>query len=200
MKRCCLLLGSFAALGLALQEARGAPLDADACGKLNGERLQLEFGGARNNLAKGPDWAKSNLSPDAINQVRRLIEIDGQMLFRCTGFNLVNLSADPDPDPDPPAGLNKEDDDAPAKAEPKPKAKQKTSKGAEKDAKAAPAAKTPAAKEKPAEVKGKGADNKSAAKPAPAPRPKAKTDDAYRPPQAKPNTDPFAGKAQPAAK
>ena len=160
MKRCCLLLGSLAALVLAFQEVRAAPLDAEACGKLNGERLQLEFIDARNNMAKGPEWAKSNLSPDAINQVRRLIEIDAQMLFRCTGFNLVNQSVDPDPDP-PIAGLKA-------------------------NAKAAKTGQQPA-------------DSKRAAA-KPAPKPKAKVDDAYRPPKADPNADPFAGKVQPGAK
>ncbi len=202
MKRCCLLLGSIAALAFALQDVRAAPLDPEACGKLNGERLQLEFAGARGNLAKGPDWAKGNLSSDAIGQVRRLIEVDAQMLFRCTGFSLVNLTPDVDPDPDPPiAGLTKEDDGTPAKAEPKAKqapdkAKQKTDRAKDKDNKA-PAAKKPSAKQEPAAGSQKGPE-RAAAKPAP--KPKTKLDDAYRPPQADPNADPFANKAKPAAK
>jgi hypothetical protein len=200
MKRCCLLLGSVAALAFALQEVRAAPLDAEACGKLNGERLQLEFAGARNNMAKGPEWAKGNLSPDAVNQVRRLIEVDAQMLFRCSGFNLVNLSPDPDPDPDPPlAGLTKEGEDAPAKTEPKTKAKPKADKSKEKDAKATqPPAKKPAAKQEPGAGPEKGTEKKAAAKPAP--KPKAKVDDAYKPPPADPKADPFANKAKPAPK
>jgi hypothetical protein len=196
MKRCCLLLGSVAALAFALREVRAAPLDAEACGKLNGERLQLEFAGARNNMAKGPEWAKGNLSPDAVDQVRRLIEVDAQMLFRCSGFNLVNLSPDPDPDPDPPlAGLAKEGEDVPAKAEPKPKAKPKADKSKAKDAKAAqPPAKKPPAKQEPAA----GPEKKAAAKPPP--KPKAKVEDAYKPPPADPKADPFANKAKPAPK
>ena len=209
MKRCCLLLGSIAALALALQDVRAAPLDSEACGKLNAERLQLEFAGARGNLAKGPDWAKGNLSSDAMGQVRRLIEVDAQMLFRCTGLSLVNLTPDVDPDPDPPvAGLTKEDDGTPAKAEPKSKqgpdkakqtpdkAKQKTDKAKDKDNKA-PAAKKPPAKQEPAPGTQKGPE-KAAAKPAP--KPKAKADDAYKPPQADPNADPFANKTKPAVK
>jgi hypothetical protein len=185
MKRCCLLLCSVATLVLAVRDVGAAPLDAETCGKLNGERLQLEFAGARANMAKGPEWAKGNLSPDAMKQVRRLIDIDAQMLFRCTGFNLVNLSPDVDTDADPPATGLKLENDGPAKAEPKSKAKQKSDGKVQSPDKKAPAKKPTGAEKK-----------KAAAKPGP----KAKLDDAYRPQKGDPTADPFAGKTKPASK
>jgi hypothetical protein len=88
-----------AAGALALAQARATPLDAETCGRLKGEQTQLENAGAGHNMAKGPQWAKANLGPDKIEQVRRLIEVEEQLLFRCTGRSLVQLPPEPDPDP-----------------------------------------------------------------------------------------------------
>src|SRR5262245_48495671 len=80
--------------------ARTAPLDREGCANLKGEQAQLEQAGARGNMAKGPQWAKANLEPDKLDQIRRLLEVDEQLLFRCQGRPLVNLPKDPtDPDP-----------------------------------------------------------------------------------------------------
>src|SRR5262245_42712851 len=89
-------------LAVALLQApagRAAQLDKESCGKLKGEQVQLEKEGARSNLAKGPDWAKANLGPEKIEHVRRLIEVDEQLLFRCGGRPLVVLPNDPDAAP-----------------------------------------------------------------------------------------------------
>jgi hypothetical protein len=50
-------------------------------------------------MSKGPHWAKSNLEPARLEQIKRLLEIDEQLLFRCGGRPLVSLPKDPDPDP-----------------------------------------------------------------------------------------------------
>jgi hypothetical protein len=76
-----------------------AQLDKESCTKLKSEQVQLEKDGARGNLGKGPDWAKANLGPDKLEHVRRLIEVDEQLLFRCGGRPLVVLPSDPDAAP-----------------------------------------------------------------------------------------------------
>jgi hypothetical protein len=86
-----------AALVLQAPATRAAQLDKDSCTKLKTEQAQLEQGGTRVSLGKGPDWAKANLAPDKLDQVRRLIELDEQLLFRCGGRPLVVLPNDPDP-------------------------------------------------------------------------------------------------------
>lgn len=204
-----------AALLFALQASRAAPLDAETCSKLDAERLQLEFAGARANMAKGPEWAKSmKLSAEALNQIRRLIDVDAQLLFRCTGNNLVTLPKDaPDPDPAATPRENGEDgkeaaeQDAPAKAAPAAKAKPDTTKKAATsaparapDANAAPAGKRQPAKKAPADKKAQEKRAKPESPPpqakGPAPKAKPKADDAYKPPApADPNANPFAGKA-----
>ena len=50
-------------------------------------------------MAKGPAWAKANLPPDKLQEVRRLIEVDEQLLFRCQGKPLVLLPSSVDADP-----------------------------------------------------------------------------------------------------
>src|SRR5262245_19605050 len=85
-----------AAVLLPAPAGRAAQLDQESCNKLKGEQVQLEKEGARSNLGKGPDWAKANLAPEKIEHVRRLIEVDEQLLFRCGGRPLVVLPSDPD--------------------------------------------------------------------------------------------------------
>ena len=224
MKRSLLLLGSTVALLLAWQKAGAAPLDAETCGKLNGERVQLEFAGAGTNMSKGPDWAKANLSADAVKQVLRLIEVEAQLLFRCTGPNLVNLPTEADPDPA--ADTAKADGSDPAKGE-AASAKAKPKPDAGKKAAAVPPKAKDGKAEVPAAKAKKGPDSKAAApsdakkapakpakqQPGQAPAEKAaaakagdkgkgkgKADDAYKPSPADPKANPFAGQAPPSAK
>jgi hypothetical protein len=86
-----------AVLLLQAPAARAAQLDKDSCAKLKTEQAQLEQGGTRVNLGKGPEWAKINLAPEKLEQIRRLIELDEQLLFRCGGRPLVVIPHDPDP-------------------------------------------------------------------------------------------------------
>lgn len=79
--------------------ARASPLGKDGCAQLKVEQEDLERAGTRASMSKGPQWAKSNLEPARLEQIKRLLEIDEQLLFRCGGRSLVNLPKDPDPDP-----------------------------------------------------------------------------------------------------
>lgn len=103
--RKALAVGALAALGITLGEARrvaAVPLEIEACDKLVKEEAELERAGARVNLAKGPQWAKANLSQDKIEQIRRLIEVDEQVAFRCLRTKPLpaeSLVAQPVPQP-----------------------------------------------------------------------------------------------------
>jgi hypothetical protein len=76
-----------------------APLDKEECAKLKGEQAQLEQEDVRTNMGRGPEWAKANLAPEKLELVRRIIEIDEQLLFRCQGKPLVSFREAADPDP-----------------------------------------------------------------------------------------------------
>ena len=90
---------ALAAVLLQAPASWAAQLDKESCTKLKSEQVQLEKEGTRSSLGKGPDWAKANLAPEKIEQVRRLIEVDEQLLFRCGGRPLVVLPSDPDAAP-----------------------------------------------------------------------------------------------------
>src|SRR5262245_15330642 len=177
MTRFGLVLGVPALLWCSV--AAAAPLDQEACARLKTELLQLELAGARTNMAKGADWAKVNLGADKLLQVKRLIEIDEQLLFRCQGKPLVVLPEGVEAEAVPADAKaatdvkGAKDPQPPGKAQAKPPA---VSKGASPAVKALPKA-AGADKAPPAAAPGA----------APAkPKPKPKVDDAYRPPQASP--------------
>jgi hypothetical protein len=87
------------AMLLQASAARAATLDKDTCVRLEEEQNTLEKAGVRTTLAKGAAWAKDNLPLDKLQQVRRLIEVDEQILFRCQGKPLVLLPSSVDADP-----------------------------------------------------------------------------------------------------
>ncbi len=205
-----LVAAALTALALSLDGVHAAPLDAATCGQLKGEQVRMEQGGVRDRMAKGPSWAKANLTSDKIAEVRRLIELDEQLLFRCSARNLIDLPAEADADP-PPAvpGANEDGKDtASSKADAAPPAGQKkpatksapgepakapAAKAAPKDtpktAPAAPKAAPPAKKPAPAKEGGNAPPEKAAAA---KPKPKPKVDDAFKAPPPDPNVDPFA--------
>jgi hypothetical protein len=194
------LLGAFSlALGGA---AVAAALEQEACARLKTELLQLELAGVRISMAKGPEWAKTNLATDKLDQIKRLLEVEEQILFRCQGKPLVVLPEGVDAEPVPPERKEaapakpaadvkappKEVKQPPSKAPAKAAAPPAGNAAAPPAAKAGQAAaKAPTAKAGPAK-----ADEPAAlAKPKPAVKPKV--DDAYKP---APASDPFAANKQ----
>ena len=103
--RTALAVSPLAALGFTFiqsQQLAAVPLDIEACDKLVKEEHDLERAGARANLAKGPQWAKANLPQDKIEQVKRLIEVEEQVAFRCLRMKplpAASLVAQPVPQP-----------------------------------------------------------------------------------------------------
>ena len=205
-----LVVAVLAALTLSFGDVRAAPLDAATCGQLKGEQVRMEQGGVRDRMAKGPSWAKANLAADKIDEVRRLIELDEQLLFRCSARNLVDLPAEADADPPPAVPGASEDgkDAASPKADaarrparkslrpralrvnlprhplPRPRRKRRPSRPPR------PKAAPPAKKQAPAKDAGAAPPPEKAA--AAKPKPKAKVDDAFKAPPPNPNVDPFA--------
>ena len=178
-----------AALLLQMPAARTAPLDKEGCANLKAEQGQLEHAGVRGNMAKGPQWAKTNLEPEKLNQIRRLLEVDEQLLFRCQGKALVTLPKDLT-DPDPAAREPGADGAKAGKAAKAPK------EVAKKDAGKKEAVKKAAAPPGNPATKAEAGTAPPEKKP-PAAKKKAKQkDDAYRPPGEAPSANPFANQLQ----
>jgi hypothetical protein len=91
-----LLLAALLGAGAALSQARAAPLDADTCSKLTVEHERLETAGVDQTMAKGPEWGKANLAPEKIEEVRRFIELEELIQFRCRSKARVTLPPDPE--------------------------------------------------------------------------------------------------------
>lgn len=79
------LLGgvSSAALLATATLAPAAQHDQETCDQLKREVAQLEGMGVRDNLAKGAAWGKANLRSAQLEQVKKLIEMDEHVAFRC---------------------------------------------------------------------------------------------------------------------
>jgi hypothetical protein len=101
-----------AGLAAALPGARAAQLDADSCTKLLNEHGALEQAGVEADMAKGPEWAKANLVPEKLARIRRFIEVEAQLLFRCRQKSLVSLP----PESEPPAGSDSKEQEKKAAA------------------------------------------------------------------------------------
>ncbi len=63
--------------------ASAVPLDPQTCIQLREERLNLVMDGARDNMARGPEWGRANLTAVQLKAIARLIELDEQIGFRC---------------------------------------------------------------------------------------------------------------------
>jgi len=201
--------------------AAASNLDKDACAKLKDEQAQLEKTGLRATMAKGPDWAKGNLAPEKLQEVRHLIEVDEQLLFRCQGKPLVLLPSSVDADPVVTTDENAADGEKPADSKAAPAKAAAPKDAPAKDAKAAApkaaavktdaaaGAKTDAAKKaapvlpkaaaptqpKPQSKDGAAKSEAAAAVAKPKPAPK-KVDDAYKPPKPDAVQNPFANQTQ----
>ncbi len=104
-------LAAAALMATAVSVAPAAPLDQETCDQLKREVVLLEGLGARDNLGKGAAWGKTNLRSPQLEQVKKLIEMDEAIAFRC-----------PIPKPEPPVApvVTKVKGKAPAKTAAKP--------------------------------------------------------------------------------
>ena len=63
--------------------ARAGMHDAESCRRIKTEHDSLGASGIREMLPKGPEWAKSNLTKERLEQIRRFLTLDEDMRFRC---------------------------------------------------------------------------------------------------------------------
>lgn len=66
--------------------ARGKELDKAICKGLTKEKATLVLSGVPQTMKKGHDWAEDNLDQSGLNDIKRYIYIEEQLLFRCPGF------------------------------------------------------------------------------------------------------------------
>ena len=81
-------LALFAAGGGA---ASAEKLDKESCKSLSVELGSLVAAGVKGDMDRGPEWAKANLSPERLGEIKRLMELGEQLEFRC-GSGVGNSS------------------------------------------------------------------------------------------------------------
>jgi hypothetical protein len=95
-----------AACVVAASGVSAEPLDKEACERLQAEKQTLVVLGVDKEFARGPEWAKANLAQSELNLLKRYIDLDEQLKFRC-GMAMVTLQLPEDAE-------DADDDSAPA--------------------------------------------------------------------------------------
>lgn len=159
------ILGFAGGLAFSVSCAHAAPkLDKETCEQLKGEQAKFMASGIVEDIQKGAEWGKGNLSPERLREIEHFILLDEQLKFGC---RIVTMTADifraseaatqlespPEPPAAPVTGKKRQltDEDGPVRpVTPKPKPKQADT--AEQRAEPAPAPKPkPKPKPKPAD-------------------------------------------------
>jgi hypothetical protein len=81
-------------------------LDKTACAELNTELATLLGSGLKEDMDKGPAWAAANLSPERLVSLNRVVELQGQIEFRC-GTPGRNVAKSPNAKPNDKAPADK---------------------------------------------------------------------------------------------
>jgi len=120
-------------------QATQAKIDPDACTALRLEQIKFRQSGILDDMSKGAEWAKANLSADRLREIEHYMQLDEQVKFGCRDAKLspeaeraseaaarIEINSDADPtapqasDPPKPGAPDKKD--GPKKASKKTKA------------------------------------------------------------------------------
>ena len=63
-------------------------LDAETCAQLRLEQIKFRQSGILNDMRKGPEWAKANLTPERLREVEHYLTLDEQVEFGCRDARL----------------------------------------------------------------------------------------------------------------
>lgn len=75
-------MGGLVALSSAAH-ATAAKLDDDTCKQLRSEQTKFEQSGILDEIGKGAEWAKANLSQDKLREIEHYMTLDEQLKFGC---------------------------------------------------------------------------------------------------------------------
>jgi hypothetical protein len=128
--RCLLAVGlAFYCVGsVAIPLGHAAPLRDAACKNLDAQQRILETQGLKEEVAKGPDWAKANLSTSRLALIKHYIYVKEQVAFRCPSLTIAAAPELAEPEAAQP--LAKETGKAAGKSKKKTKKQKKSASGA----------------------------------------------------------------------
>lgn len=78
--------GSLSCGGIAY--ATSPKIDDDTCTQLRAEQAKFQQSGILNDINKGAEWAKGNLSPDRLREIQHYMDLDEQVKFGCRDAKL----------------------------------------------------------------------------------------------------------------
>lgn len=79
-------------LAISIASAQAAPkLDKETCEQLKGEQAKFLASGIVEDIQKGVEWGKANLTPERIREIEHFILLDEQLKFGC---RIVTMTAD----------------------------------------------------------------------------------------------------------
>jgi hypothetical protein len=85
--RCVIALAALA-VPAATALATDPKIDADTCTQLRLEQIKFRQTGIVDDIQKGPEWAKANLTPDRLREVEHYMALDEQVKFGCRDAKL----------------------------------------------------------------------------------------------------------------
>ena len=85
--RCALALAA-SAVGASAALATQPKLDAETCAQLRLEQIKFRQSGILNDMSKGSEWAKANLTPERLREVEHYMTLDEQVEFGCRDSKL----------------------------------------------------------------------------------------------------------------
>lgn len=92
-------IGTF---GLANTPLRAAELDEATCATLHNQHQESLKTDVSANRARGPEWAKQNLTKEQLNEIGALIRLEEQLSFQCAERLTARPTMLREPDADPP--------------------------------------------------------------------------------------------------
>jgi len=75
--------------------ALAAKLDKEACAGLASELAALAATGIKADMERGPSWGVANLRPERLESVRRVLELEDQLEFRCGSRGIAKPKESP---------------------------------------------------------------------------------------------------------
>ena len=109
-------------------EATQPKIDSDTCTALRLEQIKFRQSGILDDMSKGAEWAKANLSADRLREIEHYMQLDEQVKFGCRDAKLspeaeraseaaarIEINSDADPtaplanDPPKPGAAEKQD-------------------------------------------------------------------------------------------
>jgi hypothetical protein len=123
VRRMASIIGASMLLGANVPAVSAGILDAESCRRHKSEYDALANSGIRDVMTKGPEWAKTNLTKERMEQVRRYLALEEDVRFRCPlGKARPELEA-AESEAGASTPLNADETAPAAKAPPQPKSK-----------------------------------------------------------------------------